>query len=402
MSPSGNGPPGEPPSASIASDDNIVWLSAEEAKRREALKRGPKVLVARQWQDLRLPPRDYLMGEVLCSTSRWLVFGDTGIGKTLFGLMLAGAIAAGDGFLNWPGSQQPRRVVYLDGEMPAETMQERMKLATAQYGEDIELYAANRDIEEWPPLNDKRGVSWLGQVLRAYQPQLVVFDSIMSLVGGIMGEEESWQPMRQFVRWLSARQIAQIWLHHTGHDSAHSYGTKTREWEMDSVLALRRLEEQDNAAAEPELTRATMEFTKARLRTPENRAQFRPQTITFDDERGQWIADLESPAFVPRKRGAQRSQSGANELAPLIVKAYDALCLDGQAQRSLDLNGNPELKVKVDVLRAWLMANGQLDHDDGKLTATARTWFHRAKLTITNETSGRFREEKGEIWRCQK
>jgi hypothetical protein len=27
-----------------------------------------------------------------------------------------------------------------------------------------------------------------------------------------------------------------MWLHHTGHNETQSYGTKTREWQMDTVL----------------------------------------------------------------------------------------------------------------------------------------------------------------------
>src|ERR1700722_14376032 len=75
-----------------------------------------------------LPPRDYLVGNLLCTTSRWLLFGRTGVGKTLFGLDLAAGVAAGRSFLNWAGSNKPRRVIYLDGELPAETFKERMEL----------------------------------------------------------------------------------------------------------------------------------------------------------------------------------------------------------------------------------------------------------------------------------
>ncbi len=34
-----------------------------------------------EWLKLDLPPRDYLTGEVMCTTSRWLIFGETGVGK---------------------------------------------------------------------------------------------------------------------------------------------------------------------------------------------------------------------------------------------------------------------------------------------------------------------------------
>ena len=46
------------------------------------------------------------------------------------------AIAAGANFLNWNGVR-PARVMYLDGEMPAETMKERIEAAAAIYGDRL-------------------------------------------------------------------------------------------------------------------------------------------------------------------------------------------------------------------------------------------------------------------------
>ena len=52
-------------------------------------------LLVSAWLRRELPPRDYLLGDILCTTSRWLIIGETGVGKTLFGLEIAAAIAAG-------------------------------------------------------------------------------------------------------------------------------------------------------------------------------------------------------------------------------------------------------------------------------------------------------------------
>jgi RecA-family ATPase len=51
-------------------------------------------LLLRAWLKRELPLRDYLLGNVFCTTSRWLIFGDTGVGKTLVTLSIAGAMAA--------------------------------------------------------------------------------------------------------------------------------------------------------------------------------------------------------------------------------------------------------------------------------------------------------------------
>jgi RecA-family ATPase len=52
-------------------------------------------LLVSAWRKRKLPPRDYLLDGVLFTTSRWLIVGDTGIGKTLFGLELGFAMGAG-------------------------------------------------------------------------------------------------------------------------------------------------------------------------------------------------------------------------------------------------------------------------------------------------------------------
>ena len=95
-------------------------------------------------QALDPPPRDYLLGSVFCTTSRWLIFGETGVGKSLLAGDMAGAMASGRPFLDW-GGRRPARVMYLDGEMPAETFKERMQLIGQHCGQDIPLYGYNRD-----------------------------------------------------------------------------------------------------------------------------------------------------------------------------------------------------------------------------------------------------------------
>ena len=66
---------------------------------------------------------------------------------------------------------------------------------------------------------------------------------------------------RQYWRWvrsLTRRRVGQIWLHHTGHNESHCYGTKTREWQMDTCILMKRVDTDSD-----DLT-FSLEFTKAR------------------------------------------------------------------------------------------------------------------------------------------
>ena len=149
-------------------------------------------------------------------------------------------MASGSAFLAWDRQRQAR-VMYLDGEMPAETFKERMQLVADEFGEDLTLFGYNRDVlrpDEMQPLNTPEGAKWLWREIEAVQPDMIFFDSIMCLLAGTMGEEESWAPVKLLMRKISSNRIGQVWLHHTGHDSSKGFGTKTREWEMDTVLSL--------------------------------------------------------------------------------------------------------------------------------------------------------------------
>ena len=74
-------------------------------KDRDALKIGA-------WLKKDIPARDWLMGSVMCAGSRWFIYGQTGVGKTLLGMPFGAAVAAGENFLRWVGQRKSRRHVF--------------------------------------------------------------------------------------------------------------------------------------------------------------------------------------------------------------------------------------------------------------------------------------------------
>ncbi|MGA7384684.1 MAG: hypothetical protein WBW81_08365, partial [Methylocella sp.] len=70
---------------------------AERLERRSVRSEEPlppepnrEELLAAHWIRRELPPRDHLLGALVCTTSRILMFGPTGIGKTITGMMAGG------------------------------------------------------------------------------------------------------------------------------------------------------------------------------------------------------------------------------------------------------------------------------------------------------------------------
>jgi len=361
----------------------------ETPKKFEPIASRDDLLVA-AWRERELPPRDYLSGEVLCSTSRVLLNGATGIGKTLFCLDWGAAIAAGVDFLDWKGRRRAR-VLYLDGELPAETFKERMELIGNRYGDDIALFGYSRDVlapDEMPPLNTDTGRAWLLREIETTQPDVIFFDSIMCLLGGNMSEEESWAPVKDMVRQISSRRIAQVWLHHTGHDASKGYGTKTREWEMDTVVMLSKIETDDDA---PEMSAAfRLEFTKARMKTPANHKQFAPKTV-HSTENGFVSEDA-------TKSAKAKPKSEIAIMSRAFVDAYARLA-DGVTQ-SPGFDGKPARKVKTEDLRHELKSRGFLETDEkGHVTGASRKVLLRAKTELLSK--GEFVEAEGVIWRIR-
>ena len=80
---------------------------------------GPELLAAA------LPERTPILDPILATKSLALLYGPRGLGKTFVALGIARAAAAGESFLGWQ-SPRPHRVLYLDGEMAAADMRERL------------------------------------------------------------------------------------------------------------------------------------------------------------------------------------------------------------------------------------------------------------------------------------
>lgn len=130
------------------------------------------------WLARDIAPKEFLLGDVFHKTSRWMIYGDTGAGKTLFALNMAAAIAAGRPFLEWQG-RRPARVVYLDGEISADTFKQRLAAVADEYGSEAKLFADNRDVlgsNEMPPLNTTEGERWLLQMIDRARPDTIVFE----------------------------------------------------------------------------------------------------------------------------------------------------------------------------------------------------------------------------------
>ena len=78
-----------------------------------------------EFLSMEIPPREMVLAPVLPSQGLAMLYAARGVGKTFVGLGMAYAVATGDRFFRWQ-APEPRWVLYVDGEMPASAMQERL------------------------------------------------------------------------------------------------------------------------------------------------------------------------------------------------------------------------------------------------------------------------------------
>jgi hypothetical protein len=86
------------------------------------------------------------------------------------------------------------------------------------------------------PLNTDAGRDWLLRMIDLVQPNVVILDNVMSLISGVMKEEETWQQTLPLVLGITALGKAQIWLDHIGWNSDRQYGTSTKGWFFDARM----------------------------------------------------------------------------------------------------------------------------------------------------------------------
>jgi putative DNA primase/helicase len=171
-----------------------------------------------------------------------MIYSPRGVGKTLLGLTSAYAIAAGANFLGFQ-IERPRKILYLDGEMPAQTMQERLAAIIGGFLEEPPTPEHFRillsDLAEFglPDLGSPEGQAWVDA--RIGEAEVIIADNISTLVrSGKENEAEGWLPMQSWVLRHRRQGRAVILLHHAGKGGAQR-GTSKREDVLDTVISLR-------------------------------------------------------------------------------------------------------------------------------------------------------------------
>jgi len=195
---------------------------------------------ALDFMQMELPERKHLLEPWLPEQGLTMIHAPRGIGKTFFALSCAYAVGTGGEFLRF-NAPEPRPVLYIDGEMSAAVMQERMNGLMLTFGSDVNMEIITPDLQPKDQksinLNDEADQLALEPMID--RAELVIVDNISTLIrGGKENESESWQSAQDWALRLRASGKSVLFIHHSNKDGKQR-GTSRREDVLDTVIGLK-------------------------------------------------------------------------------------------------------------------------------------------------------------------
>jgi putative DNA primase/helicase len=189
---------------------------------------------------LDLKPRGMVLEPIIPEKGLAMLYASRGTGKTHVALGIAYAVATGSSFLKWR-APRARRVLLVDGEMPAAALRERLqRISNGETPTPTTLRIMAGDLLE-------RGIGNLASptVQAELDPfldgvELLILDNLSSLTAALReNDADGWGPIQQWLLRLRRRGISVLIVHHAG-KGGEQRGTSRREDVLDTSISLRR------------------------------------------------------------------------------------------------------------------------------------------------------------------
>lgn len=191
-----------------------------------------------------LPPRELILSPWLPKAGLTMIHAFRGIGKTHVSLGIACAVAAGCKFLCWE-APSPRNVLYIDGEMPAAVLQERLARNISMIGAEKlkgRLSIITPDTQKETGMPDITTIE--GQILLSphiiESTDLIIIDNLSCLAPSLKENDATdWAPIQTWLLNLRARGKSVLLIHHAG-KSGLQRGSSKKEDILDTIITLVR------------------------------------------------------------------------------------------------------------------------------------------------------------------
>jgi putative DNA primase/helicase len=217
---------------------------------------------------LKIPPRDPILGSWFKEGDLGFIFAPRGLGKTWLAMLLARRCSEGGQVADWK-VHNPRRVLYVDGEMPLDAIMER----------DLALSSA--PTESLYYLQHEALFHLTGQVLNLTSPtvqealtdhcltariEVLILDNLSCLFSGIKeNDADDWELVLPWLLQLRRHRIAVIFIAHSGRNG-FMRGTSRRE---DAAFWMMQLTEAKDVGEIQKAARFVCRFVKNRNSTEE-------------------------------------------------------------------------------------------------------------------------------------
>jgi putative DNA primase/helicase len=246
--------------------------------------------------NLEIPAREMLLAPILPERCLAMLYAPRGLGKSWLALSMGLAVGSGTPLLRWSVPRQ-RNVLYVDGEMPLVSLQERLKAISVPFGTDtpndgFRILAADQ-IDGGINLSTEEGQRSLEPLLE--DVDLLILDNLSTLASTTSeSASDAWVPMQNWLLKLRRRGIAVLLVHHAG-TNGRQRGTSRREDALDTVIALRRPEDYSPEQG----ARFEIHFEKLRNRVDADGAvPFEARVENVGDGIGWSASDLKPPLLI--------------------------------------------------------------------------------------------------------
>ena len=202
----------------------------KRAKYIEGAEKKLRVVPVGIFVEMKLPRRSFLLEPIIERQGLVMLHAYRGVGKTYLALEIAVAVASGRKFLNWTPSYRPQEVIYVDGEMPANLLQERLRKMTGRLpSPHLPLRIFTPDLYgSMPNIATENGRKEIERYFTE-RTKLLVLDNLSTLArSGVENDAESWQPIQDWLLKLRRRGMAVLIVHHSG-KKEQQRGTSKRE-----------------------------------------------------------------------------------------------------------------------------------------------------------------------------
>jgi len=226
------------------------------------------------------PQPSYIIEPLVSDQSIVQIVGASGVGKTMFGLAIAGAISTSNGLLGMPSVGGARPVLYVEGELPASDIQIRVNgmFKAIERKCDSNMFFIS-SLQQQLKVNDKgftpiqteQGLIEIENAIveikkRTGKMPVVFIDNISCLASGLKeNDADAWSPIiNKFVKWKNMGSTV-FYFHHLnkGNDSS---GSTMQHRTIDMVIRMRKPDNKQKIKTfETQGVQAIVDFPKWRL-----------------------------------------------------------------------------------------------------------------------------------------